>query len=95
MFVAWPAPDRPFRSSILFEPSRPQPLDPACFLSFSRHPQTCQVCLWLSLFFRVREDTKEACQASCYGVLVDLAKAAEAQPDGRILAQVRDSIQLL
>ncbi|CAM9266723.1 unnamed protein product [Scytosiphon promiscuus] len=54
-----------------------------------------EICLWLSLFFRVREDTKEACQASCFGVLSDLARAAEAQPDSRILAQVRDSIQLL
>lgn len=54
-----------------------------------------QVCTWLSLFFRVRENTKEGCKASCYGVLADLTRAAEEQSDEEILRKVQDSIKLL
>jgi len=51
--------------------------------------------MWLDLFFRAREGTKDLCQASCYGVVSDLTRAAEAQPNENVLARVRDSIQLL
>lgn len=54
-----------------------------------------QVCTWLSLFFGVRENTIEGCRASCYGVLADLTRAAEEQPDEDILRKVQDSIKLM
>ncbi|CAM9906097.1 unnamed protein product [Ectocarpus sp. 12 AP-2014] len=54
-----------------------------------------EVCMWLSLFFAAREGTKAACQASCYGVLSDLKRAAEDQKDQQLRAQIHDSVKLL
>ncbi|CAM9706987.1 unnamed protein product [Ectocarpus sp. 12 AP-2014] len=54
-----------------------------------------EVCMWLSLFFAAREGTKAACQASCYGVLSDLKRAAEDEKDQQLRAQLHDSVKLL
>lgn len=54
-----------------------------------------QVSMWLNLFFRVRQGTKDLCQASFCGVVSDLASAAGEQPDEAIRAKVQESIQLL
>lgn len=54
-----------------------------------------QVSMWLNLFFRVRQGTKDLCQASFCGVVSDLASAAEKQPDKSIRARVQESIKLL
>lgn len=51
--------------------------------------------MWLSLFFAAREGTKGACQASCYGVLSDLKRAADDQKDQQLRAQLHDSVKLL
>lgn len=51
--------------------------------------------MWLNLFFRVRQGTKDLCQASFCGVVSDLARAAEEQADKAVLAKVQESIQLL
>ncbi|CAM9299101.1 unnamed protein product [Ectocarpus sp. 4 AP-2014] len=54
-----------------------------------------EVCMWLSLFFAAREGTKAACQASSYGVLSDLKRAADDQKDQQVRAQLHDSVKLL
>lgn len=51
--------------------------------------------MWLNLFFTVREGSKDLCQASFCGVVSDLARAAEEQPDRTVSAKVQESIQLL
>lgn len=50
--------------------------------------------MWLNLFFKVRPDTKDACQASCLGALNDLAQVASEQSDKFVKSELRESIAL-
>lgn len=48
--------------------------------------------MWLKLFFDVRKGTKEACRASCFGTLSDLAQTTS-RCDRFIRDEVADSIK--
>lgn len=49
----------------------------------------------MDLFFTVRDGTKQACLASCMGVIAEVEDAAKHLSNAGILAAVRESVKLM
>lgn len=49
----------------------------------------------MDLFFTIRDGTKQACLASCMGVIAEVEDAAKQLSNAGVLAAVRESVTLM